>query len=108
MWLPAFRREARVRSVGGVTVYLLETYLARSQSAGLTALDERLRKAAQGQPVRYLRTTYLPEDETCFHYVEAPTAAAAERFAEHAQLGIDRLLEAENVTVSPSNSKEES
>jgi hypothetical protein len=108
VWLPTFRQEARVRSVGSVTVYLLETYLARSQSAGLTELDKRLRQAAQGQPVRYLRTTYLPEDETCFHYIEAPTAAAAERFAEHAQLAIDRVLEAENVTVSSSNSKEES
>ena len=104
MWLPTFRREVRVPSVGGVNVYLLETYLARSQAASLKHLQERLRDAAQGQPVRYLRATYLPEDETCFHYVEAPTAAAAERFAEHAQLAIDRVLEAENVSYS----KEES
>lgn len=108
MWLPAFPREAGPHSVDGVTVYLLEAYLARSQSSGLAQLDERLRKAARGQPVRYLRTTYVPADETCFHYIEAPTAAAAQRFAESAELAFDRILEAQNVTVSTAiDSKEE-
>jgi hypothetical protein len=91
-----------------VTVYLLEAYLARSQSGDLTGIGRRLRQAAQNLPVRYLRTTYVLEDETCFHYVEAPSVSAVERVAERAQVSFDRILEARNVAVSTtSDSKEE-
>jgi hypothetical protein len=76
-----------------VTVFLLEAYLSRSQSGQLAGMGKRLREAAQGRPERYLRSTYVPEDETCFHYVEASSASAAERLARRAQLSCDRVLE---------------
>jgi hypothetical protein len=100
VWLPTFRREACRRSVDGVTVYLLEAYLGRSQSGELAGIAKRLRKAAQGQPVRYVRSTYVPEDETCFHYVEAHSVSAAEALARRAQLTFDRILEARSAAVS--------
>jgi hypothetical protein len=108
VWVSAFRREARRRSVDGVTVYLLEAYLGRSQSGELAGIAKRLRESAQGQPVRYLRSTYVPADETCFHYVEAPSVSAAEALARRAQLSFDRVLEAQSAAVSSeSDSKEE-
>ncbi len=111
MWLSAFRREAVGRSVVGVTVYLLEVYLPGSSSGDLVDLGERLSEAAHavsqdGLPVRYLRSTFVPEDETCFHYVEAPSASVAAHFAERAELLVDRILEARNVAVSTNNPRE--
>ena len=95
-----------------VTVYLLEAYLPGSSSADLADLVERLSEAAQalsqdGLPVRYLRSTYVPEDETCFHYVEASTASVAQRFAQRAELSFDRILEARNATVATASDPEE-
>jgi hypothetical protein len=90
--------------VAVVTVYLLESYLAGAGEPDLGDLAEYLNKAAhafteEGRSVRYLRSTYVPEDETCFHYVEAPTASVAERFARRAELPFDRILEAKNAAV---------
>lgn len=77
-----------------------------SSEAEFSDLVERLSKAAHalsqdGMRVRYLRSTYVPEDETYFHFVEASTAAVVERFARRAELTFDRILEARNATVSP-------
>ena len=84
-----------------MTVYLLEAYVSGSSGADLTELAERLNVAARalsqaGLQVRYLRSTYVPEDETCFHYVEAASPSAAERLARNAELSFDRILEARN------------
>lgn len=83
-----------------------------SSEAGLADLVERLNEAAQamsqqGLGVRYLRSTYVPEDETCFHYVEASTASLAERFAEQAELSLDRIVEARNAAVSAASDPKE-
>ena len=77
-----------------------------SSEAQLGDLVERLNDVAQalsrdGLRVRYLRSTYVPVDETYFHFVEAPRAAVVERFARSAGLAFDRILEARNATVSP-------
>jgi hypothetical protein len=102
----------RAFSVAIVTVYLLESYMPGSSEADLVALVERLSDAAQallqdGLPVRYLRSTYVPEDETCFHYVEASAASAAERLAERAELSFDRILEARSPAVSTASDLKE-
>jgi hypothetical protein len=44
--------------------------------------------------VRYLRTTYLPDDETCFHVFEADSAAAVEEVSRRARLGRVRVVTA--------------
>lgn len=95
-----------------MTVYLLETYLPGSRAADLIDLGERLGRAAdrlssEGMPVRYLRATFVPEDETCFHYVEAPSVRIAERLAARAGLLLDRILETRSVLVSESSQKGE-
>jgi hypothetical protein len=87
-----------------VAVYLLEVYMPGSSEADLAQLGERLREVAHaifqdGLRVRYLRSTYVPEDETCFHYVEASTSSEVELFAHRAGFSYDRILEARNVTV---------
>jgi hypothetical protein len=95
-----------------VTVYLLEAYMPGSSEAEFGNLVKRLSEVAnalseEGLGIRYVRSTYVPEDETCFHYVEASTAPIAKRFAQRAELSFDRILEARNVAVStPSNQKE--
>ncbi len=88
-----------------MTIYLLEVYVPGSSAGDLADLGERLRDAAhalsqKGLPVRYVRSTYVPEDETCFHYVEAPRASLVQRLAESAELSFDRIVEARDTAVA--------
>ena len=67
--------------------YCLELYLAAGSRAALEEAAGRARAAAEsfgarGGSVRYLRSTYLPEDETCLHFF---AAASGEHVAEAAQ-----------------------
>jgi len=80
-----------------VTEYLLELYAARAD-----AVDQdtaRVRLAAEehtraGTPVRYLRSIFVPDDETCFHVIEAPSAEAVAEIARRAGLPVERVVEA--------------
>jgi hypothetical protein len=52
--------------------YILEVYLSRARAHEARATARHARAAAEGLaregvPIRYVRTTYLPDDETCFH-----------------------------------------
>lgn len=54
--------------------YLLELYLARK--GGLDEATAQARRVAEasgagGPPLRYVRTLYVAEDETCFHVFDA-------------------------------------
>ena len=56
--------------------YIVETYVPRARSRDADAAGRRARVAAkelsgEGTAIRYVRTTHLPDDETCFHLVEA-------------------------------------
>jgi hypothetical protein len=56
--------------------YLVEAYVPRSQAQDARVLGHRASVAAarlsrEGMPVRYVRTTFVPDDETCFHLFEA-------------------------------------
>ena len=56
--------------------YLVEQYLPKSRLPELRLEASRTEAAARelsgdGVRIRYLRTTFLPDDETCFHLVEA-------------------------------------
>jgi hypothetical protein len=95
-----------------VTVFLLESYLGAGGEPDLVELAGRLSSAAEsvsreGEPVRYLHSTYVPTDETCLHFVETSTAAAAERFARHAELSFDRILETRTAVAIGTESEEE-
>ena len=69
--------------------YLLELYVQRGSDVRIEKAADDARRAAEalstdGVPIRYVRTTYLDEDETCFHLFDAESAdevAAAARRA---------------------------
>jgi hypothetical protein len=74
--------------------YLVESYAA-SSAAAVEEVRERARRAAELESgVRYLRTTYLPADETILHLFEAPSAEVLGRAARRARLAFDRIVEA--------------
>ena len=50
--------------------------------------------AAGGATVRYLGSTLVPSDETCFVFFEAPSAEDVRRLLERASLSYDRIVEA--------------
>ena len=74
--------------------YLVESYLANSPAAVEHARQRALRTAELGEAVRYLRTTFLPEDETVLHVFEAPSAEALTRAGQLAELPYERIVEA--------------
>ncbi len=79
--------------------FLLELYVPRSDGAGVVRSADRARLAAEqlareGTPVRWLRSIFVPEDETCFFLYEAETVEDVERAARRAALGFDRIAEA--------------
>lgn len=71
--------------------YLVETYAPGSSD--LADLAEKARNAADGQ-VRYVRSVFVPEDETCFHVFEGPSARAIEVLAKAAPFAGARIVEA--------------
>jgi uncharacterized protein YchJ len=78
---------ARMRSV------LVESYLAKQPAALAEAIARARRAAELGDRVAYLRSTYVPADETCLHLFEAPSAAALGEAARLADLSHLRIVE---------------
>jgi hypothetical protein len=78
--------------------FLVEVYAAQDSHA-LHAAARRARAAAnslasEGPDVRYVRSIFVPEDETCFYVYEADSAGTVREVARRAGLPIDRLVEA--------------
>lgn len=79
--------------------FLVEAYVPRSDMAGAERGAERARAAAEqlsgaGEPVRYVRSIFVPEDETCFYLFEAVSAGAVRKAAERAALRVERITSA--------------
>ena len=74
--------------------YLVESYLAESATAFEEARGRARRAAELGDGVRYLRTTFLPGDETILHLFEAPSADELDRAGRLAALEFERIVEA--------------
>lgn len=79
--------------------YLVETYVPRMEVDDASAARQRARVAArqlsrEGESVRYVRTTLLPEDETCFHLFEAASEEAVAEVCRRAGLGKPRIVRA--------------
>ncbi len=75
--------------------FLVELYVSRSDGAAVERRARRARLAAEeltreGRPVRYVRSIFVPEDETCFLLYEAATAEDVEEAARRASLPFDR------------------
>jgi hypothetical protein len=80
-----------------VPTYLVEAYLPRSRAREARAAGRRALAAAEelsreGAAIRYIRTTFLPDDETCFHLFEAGSAAVVEDACSRAELGRARVV----------------
>lgn len=77
-----------------VASFIIECYLAKDPSAMEDALARARRAADVGDGVSYLRTTYIPGDETCLHLFEAPSSGVLGEAARLAALGDVRIVEA--------------
>jgi hypothetical protein len=73
--------------------YLVESYLADSPAAVDAACEHAQRAARLGAAVHYVRTTFLPGDETVLHVFEAPSADAVSRVLQGASLAHERIVE---------------
>lgn len=76
--------------------YLVETY---QPSDDVQRVADRLRDAVEdlvreGIAIRYLRATVVPDDEACFHLVEAPDVATVEAACRRAGLDRPRVVAA--------------
>jgi hypothetical protein len=90
--------------------YLVEAYVPRSQERGARGAGQRARAAAaelsgEGVPVRYVRTTFLPEDETCFHVFEAGSMDVVEEACRRAALRHARVSLAVETTAQKASSR---
>ena len=77
--------------------YVVEVYLPRSRARDARVTARRVRAAAEelaadGLPIHYLRTTFLPEDETCFHFFDASSAASVAELCRRLDLGEVRIV----------------
>jgi len=76
--------------------YCLELYLAGGSRAAVEEAAGRARAAAEsfrpdGRYVRYVRSTYLPEDETCLHFFAAASREHVAKAARQAGLTGGRI-----------------
>lgn len=79
--------------------FLVELYVSREDAGAVGRGAERARLAAEqltqeGTPVQYLRSIFVPEDETCFYLYEADSADAVHEAAQRAALPFERVSEA--------------
>jgi hypothetical protein len=91
--------------------FLIEQYVSRADTAAVERDAVRAREAAEelsrtGTPVRYLRSIFVPEDETCFLLYEADSASAVREAALRARLPVDRVAAVDHGPSTTSNPKE--
>jgi hypothetical protein len=91
-----------------VAEFLVEMYASRRAAKHVAAATDRARRAAAdlergGVSVRFVRTLFVPEDETCFLLFEAGNSDVVRMAVERAGLSFDRLSETvtEPVLVRP-------
>jgi hypothetical protein len=80
-------------------LYLVERYLPGATDDDLASAVERVAAAAdqmtaEGITVRYLGSTFVAVDETCFCEFEAPSHETVERANERADVPFARILPA--------------
>jgi hypothetical protein len=79
-----------------MTDYVAEAYLSGVSAFALERVAARARRAErdlaqEGVDVRYVRSVFLRSEETCFHFVEAPSEGAVREFMTRADIDFDRI-----------------
>jgi hypothetical protein len=77
--------------------FLVESYVATAEQAELHT--RRAREVAEvltfeGTPVRFLRSIFVAEDETCFYLYESPSVDGVREAARRADLSFESVSEA--------------
>jgi Protein of unknown function (DUF4242) len=86
-----------------MSVYMVERSLKGIAMSDLAAAQKAAIKtsqdfSAQGTPVRYIRSTFVPGTGACMCLFEAGDADAVKRVNETAQIPFDRITEALDLT----------
>ena len=81
--------------------YLVEAYVSKSDANGPAGICDRAVLAStemrrEGMFVRYVRSIFVPQDETCFHIFEAGSEQDARNAAARAGIQPARVLEMTN------------
>lgn len=79
------------RSLKGIAM----SDLAAAQKAAIASARQ---STADGTPVRYIRSTFVPESGACMCLFEADGADAVKRVNEKAKIPFDRVTEALDLT----------
>ena len=86
-----------------MATFLVETYLSRERAADVETMAANLEgvieaivaaRAAAGPHLRHVRSYFVPDDETCFHVIEAPSPDVVREIARRAGITVDRVVEA--------------
>jgi hypothetical protein len=98
----------RRHTVGRVSTYLVERYIPGVRRSELLAAlvrveAEAARMQAEGVTVRYLGSTLITDDETCFCTFAAESAAAVREANARAGVPLARVVAAEQV--DPTNTR---
>lgn len=83
--------------------FLAEFYLSHADEGGARKAAARARAAADelvrdGRSLRFVRTTFVPGDETCFVVFEADTAETVAEAGRRAGLAFERIVAAIEAT----------
>jgi hypothetical protein len=71
---------------------------AQLPGAAGAAKEATAQMAAEGTPVRYLRSTFVPSEQKCFCLFEGNSESVVQAAQERAGLPYDRIYEAEFIT----------
>jgi hypothetical protein len=86
--------------------FVAEQYLAAPHSdvaAGRAAAARRAAEqlTSEGTPVQFVRSIFIPEDETCLHLYRAESMEAVCTLAARASLTLERIAEAVSDSGAP-------
>ena len=79
--------------------YLVELFVPRGAAAGVGEAATHAQKAAEsleaeGVRIRYVRSIYIPGDETCFHIYEASDLDSVQEAGRRAGGAVTRVVAA--------------
>ncbi len=91
-----------------MVTFVVETYLSehaedepdRTIARTIAAIDEM---RAAGAEVRYVRSIFIPDDETCLVIIEAAAVELVVAAVERARLDPDRITRAESRDPAPAS-----